>query len=52
VVAILKDGFDEKGTLKEYCATSKGLILKPHNSKFSPIVINKSNPVEIRGKLV
>lgn len=52
VVAILKDNFEEKATLKEYRRTSKGLILQPHNSKFSPIVINESNPVEIRGKLV
>lgn len=52
VVAILKDWFNEKATLKEFHKTMKNVILKPHNSLYEPIILDENENIEIRWKLV
>lgn len=52
VVAILRDWFNEKATLKQFYQNTKAVLLKPKNSKYEPIIINEENPGEIRWKLV
>ena len=52
VVAIIKDWFEERATLKEFHRTMKTVVLKPYNSVYEPIVLTENNSVEIRWKLV
>ncbi len=51
VVAIIKDGFEEKATIKQYWKGPQE-ILKPKNSLFRPIILDENTQAEIRWKLV
>lgn len=52
VVAILKEEFGEKATLKKFYRNAKSILLKPKNPLYEPIIVDENHPVEIRWKLV